>query len=385
MDESRRKILSVAYLRTLDPTARQEDIGKLAGIENQSDVSKFLKTARENGWLQYQMHWPTMEEMYDVIKDVESRRFPPFPELERKVKALARSRKGIVPKLVMIFEGGGGGTDEARKAEFGRQAGLYIRPFVKDSRTCAVAWGRTIEAWIKNIGGVQSGFNCCFFPMSGEPLNNRNDGLSSSAAARLLSECYVPDDGGTNAKEGRYFTLEGVPARIPRDLEEQANTIKRFVDKCDSYRKIFGDGKSKGLVEDVDMIVSGLGDIRTSSNDPLYQELVKMEGDSSGKFGKSIADFSDGNLGGIWLAKDPKNRTHVSKVDEINRRWLGVQKSHIEACAARADIGSKPGVFVLAFDKNKVNILVQVIGLVNHIIVSQSLAQALLKALPEVP
>ncbi len=199
-----------------------------------------------------------------------------------------------------------------------------------------------------------------FVPVAGEPLEIPVGGVSPTRAAQLLAEKFVDD------QDTGYYVLNGVASRIPKRMEANANIIREFVSGFKDYGIIF-DGDSP-LMANVDMIITGIGNALSSRDDPWFNETKNLEGIDD------LEAFAVGNIGGVLLPKDRYNPEHCNRVDEINGRWLGIQKDHFQKAAERA----APGVVLVAVEPEKAPIVAQAIGMVNHLIIDQQLANALI-------
>jgi hypothetical protein len=73
-----------------------------------------------------------------------------------------------------------------------------------------------------------------------------------------------------------------------------------------------------------------------------------------------------------------------AKVKRINTQWTGIQREHVARCAerARASEGT-PGVIVLAIGRAKAEAVIEAVNqsLVNHLLIDQDLADALVEDL----
>jgi hypothetical protein len=108
-----------------------------------------------------------------------------------------------------------------------------------------------------------------FFPTSGEPLNYRDTGVSASTAAGRLAQIFRAD------AEHRALSLHGVAVRIPADLDHHGDAIRQFMSKCKDYERIFA--SETGLMLGVQAIITGVGDVASSEQDPLFQETREAE------------------------------------------------------------------------------------------------------------
>ncbi len=365
LNERDRLALAVAHLLTQD--RKQKEIENLLKISSQSEVSRLVTHARNMGWLRTSVEWPAG--VVDSEKEeIKNRGFGNKEQLERKINDIAIARGGVPVKTLHIVYSGSDLSNEERLMRFGIAAADVIVPLAANAKTCAVAWGKTVKSLIDAIRNRDCSTveNLVGLPISGEPFNNTDTGTSPSAAARYLCEAF-----GSN----NWLSLQGVPARIPKELSKDANTIRRFLKKCDDYKDIFYEKEGRGpFMKDVGMIISGIGDVITSENDPWYRETAEMEDQGEG----DLMKITIGNIGGVWIPKDSDNPEQEKKISAINERWLGIQKVHFESCAKRCNAGEASGVVVIAVEEAKAHILHRVIGMVNHLIISQPLAQALL-------
>jgi hypothetical protein len=360
-DQEKRKYL-VAQLQSQGLS--QKDIADFLSL-SQSMVSTIIQAAPELVETKRTVRWPSRVSKDDQLS-IEAAAFPERKALIRKLGDIARSRAAVAPNkidCVHVDEHAGG-------TEFGRRAAGIVASLIVKSKCVSVAWGRTIWGVVDEIGRANHAAkpDLVFIPIAGEPLNSHDRGFSPSVHAEILSESY------RCAKISR-LSLQGVPARIPSQMNKEASVIRRYVNYCRDYQKIFGNPNEKrpGLIDNVDMILSGIGDAHTSQNDPWYEEFKEMERDAN------LGKFFQGNIGGVWLPTDKATKEEVERVDQVNKRWLGVQKHNIQKCADRAaENPEKSGVVVLAREKNKADILIRTVGLVNHYIISRDLVKELL-------
>jgi len=63
---------------------------------------------------------------------------------------------------------------------------------------------------------------------------------------------------------------------------------------------------------------------------------------------------------------------------KVNQRWLGAQPDDFRSCSLDADLlKRRPGVVVLAAEPDKAEIVLEALHLINVLIVSRQLADAL--------
>ena len=345
----------------------QEKIKQLLGISSQSKVSRLLKNSKN--LVEFHVEpvpvWKhTLSN--DELSRIEAATFVRRDEFENKIRELARARGQVVPESIKIVHASGARDSD----EFGREAARPTARLIERAHYCAVAWGTTLDSLISGLGARRKRTDLTFVPIAGQPLNSHEPGSSPSGLARRLSEIF-----GIARKD--QLSLHGVPARIPKGMAEEAEIIKGFVDHCDEYQNIFGTraDPDTGLMNKVDMILSGIGDPTSSKKDAWYFDFIKMEG------GELPDGTAQGNIGGIWLPMDGANDDQKDTVAEINRRSLGISIEQFRRCATRANDENLPGVVVLAKEPAKAEILLSTVGMVNHFILSKELADAALNKL----
>ena len=232
---------------------------------------------------------------------------------------------------------------EESEIKFGQRAARYLAPLLPKARVCGVAWGRTLMSAVNGLEKEALRSRAKIIPVAGEPLSHRED--------------YVP-------------------ARIPRDLVH-GELLATYAKRSASYKAIFGgDGGTTGLIAKMDMLVSGMGEMEQNADDAWWKETKEMEG-AMGL--QELCDGAVGDIAGIWLSKLDATDRQKSNIDAINARWLGMNESHIKACAVRGAQGS-PGVVLLAGRRTQVPVVLRALGTVNHLIISNAVADGLSKA-----
>lgn len=376
--------LQCAYLAAQG--MKQADIAKALGNQlGQSQISRYLKEARNRSELLEKVEWPDNFEE----SDREAIKRAALPEHDREeLLALLNSWRPSrssprVRDVHVVYAGEDKDPTRPTTTDtevFGRNAAPIIAQMFKSTSICAVAWGETIRAIVNAIGPYAEAEPAPqFIPLCGQPLNHHTESaVTSSAAALALTEEF-------GSKENTRYSLRGVPARIPRGLDKNLSDVahpqatvnhvmRSFVDTCQHYREIFGGDDP--LIAQADMILTSIGDIAGVEHDPLYQDMKDSE-DVEDDYLKTI---TSGNICGTWLPTDPKSEDHVREVQGINDRWLGIKQDQIKECAMTVGVEglAAPGVVVVAADPMQANIIKLAVGLINTLVISPELAQALL-------
>jgi DNA-binding transcriptional regulator LsrR (DeoR family) len=373
------EVLKAAYYKAYAPSMTQQDIAVRARLGTQAQVSRLLAEARERKILREVFQFPegTAE---DVQRQVENSFFERHAELEDALVREARQLRGAradggspFKQLHVVAAPDLDKPGERGKAfqSFGISAAEIVADYIDQAEMCCVAWGRTIEATVSNVRSrSESHDHKLFLPISGDPTNHEPNGVSPSDAARILSKAW---------NNSSYLSLRGVQARIPKSVGDSKGA-RDLVGYSNNYRKIFGapGSSERPLISQVPMILTGIGDVKTSQRqigddtdhaDPWYLETKEAED-------QSVLNLAVGNIGGVWIPRSEIPEDDKAKVAELNERWLGAQLKDFSRCSINAD-AQNPGVVVLAAEPEKLNIVLEALYLVNILIVSRQLAQAL--------
>jgi hypothetical protein len=213
-----------------------------------------------------------------------------------------------------------------------------------------------------------------FLPIAGEPTNFEPNGVSPSDAASILAAAWP---------QSVNLSLRGVQARIPKSVYEhdREGIARQLANYSKNYKWIFG-GPGKPLIDRVAMILTGIGDVRTSTRageetpqaDPWYRETAEAED-------AEVLELAVGNIGGVWIARHDVSAEESRMVEQVNERWLGAQHADFRRCSLNADPVQRPGVVVLAVEPEKASIVLEALYLVNVLVISRQLADALAEKL----
>lgn len=395
MDQITEGALRAGYHRAQDPTLTQREIGERANLGGQAQVSRLLTVARERGYLREVFEFPPdlVEDDRQRVKDSFYRR---HSELESRLKErarelnAARSDGGSPFKRLHVVAAPGLDDGDERSRErafqsFGANAAEIVADYIDGASTCSVAWGRTISTTVRHVRSRQAtpvqAADKLFMPIAGEPTNFEPNGVSPSDAAQTLADMWP---------EAKHLSLRGVQARIPKSVHEKDTDeiARELISYSRNYRRIFGTvtGAERPLIAQVAMILTGIGDAKTSGRasedptredpdraDPWYRETIEAES-------PEVLDLAVGNLGGVWLTRSDAPEEYKLKVEEVNKRWLGAKHDDFKRCSLNADMPTRPGVVVVAVEPEKAEIVLEALYLINVLIVSRQLADALAEA-----
>jgi DNA-binding transcriptional regulator LsrR (DeoR family) len=389
---------------------KQEQIADHLGIK-QPDVSRRLKLAEERGWLSR----PTFLRGKDIndqrLQEIENAFYQRLPELRRCIDRLSRRGRPLdSPPQVHVFYGGSTATDKAgyhkRQQLFGWNAALYVQELIPHMHRIGVAWGKTIARLIDGLRPLHPKFakGTLFFPVSGEPLREHGEENSATTLASGL-QAFV--EGGPHDPPGLNMVIPCIPDRF--DEAVTAEIKQSLLGQVEGYRRIFlGEAGLGPLIDEIDTLITGVGTASKTSTDPWLIERVNAMRKDPPLTREDFEACTYGDIGGVYLLRPDlgerialrnartsggtnktareRNAIVEAKVRRINAQWTGIQREHVARCADRARASERtPGVIVLAIGRAKSEAVIETVNqsLVNHLLIDQDLADALVEDLGE--
>jgi DNA-binding transcriptional regulator LsrR (DeoR family) len=376
-----RTILACAWYLSLG--LNQSQIGSRLGIA-QPTVSRHLKAARTKGWLTEQVLWPPDLDLKER-EAIVNQGFAGGDKLLKRLRERSLERKGVPLGSLHVIPAAGEKKDVASLLEdFGRGAGPILAGILDQTRSqiIAAAWGRTLSSVVRYMPRRGPRVERVVVPVAGEPLNHPDRELSSTRVVRELATACGTED---------WRSLQGVPARIPKALKDHAGGIKAFVERSHAYREIFiGSEGDDGLLARADCIITGIGSVDTSARgphpDPLFLEITEVEQDPANDTPEKVQAFMQrcaiGNAAGWWIPREGISREEQELIEDLNERSFGLKVAHLRQCATRTSSSAghddePAGVICLAVEPEKAAVVWEVLGLINRLIISDSLADAL--------
>lgn len=389
---------------------KQEQIAEHLGIR-QPDVSRRLKLAEERGWLSR----PTFLRARDIsdqrLQEIENSFYQKLPDLRRCIDRLSRQRRPMdAPPQVHVFYSGPTATDKAgyhkRQQLFGWNAALYVRELIPRMHRIGVAWGKTIARLIDGLRPLDPKFDrrTLFFPVSGEPLREHGAENSATTLAARLQEFVTgePHDG-----PGLNMVIPCIPDFF--DVSVTSEIKQSLLGQVAGYRRIFlGEASEGRLIDEIDTLITGVGTASKTSTDPWLIERVNAMQNAPPLTREDFEAYTFGDIGGVYLlrpdlaerialrnaktgaltgnALSERKAIVEAKVKRINTQWTGIQREHVARCAERARSSQQtPGVIVLAVGRAKSGIVIEAVNqsLVNHLLIDQDLADALVEDLDD--
>lgn len=358
----------------------QARIAELLGI-SQGEVSRLLRQARREGWLQVRCELPpgAMERIEQVV-------FPGRDQVRARLDHEADAHEAPRVRGVRVVAGAAEAADyDERLRGFGRAAAARLQELFPAMRLAGVAWGRTIAHVVEGLRQLHPQpprlpAPVQFVPLTGEPLAYPDPETSSSTLAHRLNEVV---SGGA----APFVSLAAVPAFIPARFSRPGREVIRdFIGEIAGYRAVFTRQNEQGrpqapLVDRLDTILTAVGTVSTTVSGRLLDDRMEAEGITKEQLGRRVI----GDIGGVFLPRESRDPV----VRGINERWTGVRLEHLARCAwaareaAQEAAGERPppGVVVLAAGAVKAPVVLACVraGLASELILDHELARALIE------
>ena len=354
----------------------QARVAELLGV-SQGEVSRLLRQARREGWLQVRCVLPP-----GALARIEQAVFPAREQVRARLDHEADAHDAPRVRGVRVVAAGAGESADydERLRGFGRAAAARLQELFPAMRLAGVAWGRTIAHVVEGLRqlnprppGLPAPVQ--FVPLTGEPLAYPDPETSSSTLAHRLIEVV---SGGA----APFVSLAAVPAFIPAKYSRPGREVIRdFIAEIAGYRVIFARRDEQGrpqvpLADRLDTIVTAVGTVSTEVSGRLLDDRMEAEGITKEQLRRRVI----GDIGGVFLPREARDPV----VRGINERWTGVRLEHLARCAraAREASGERPppGVVVLAAGAVKAPVVLACVraGLASELILDHELARALI-------
>ncbi|MBI3865583.1 MAG: hypothetical protein HY290_27230 [Planctomycetia bacterium] len=383
---------------------KQEQIAEHLGIK-QPDVSRRLKLAEERGWLSRPGFLRGKDITDRRMEEIENAFYRRLGELRRLIERLARQKRPQqAPPKVQVFYSGPIATDKAgyhkRQELFGWNAALYIQDLIPQMHRIGVAWGKTIARLIDGLRPLHTKFGrgTLFFPVSGEPLRERGE---ENSATSLASQLQAFVDGAPHGP-GLNMVIPCIPDQFSPETTDDIKQL--LLGQVEGYRRIFlGDAGHGPLIDEMDTLITGVGTASKTSTDPWLIERVNAMRHNPPLTREDFEAYTFGDIGGVYLLRPElerliaargargtgkiareRNAGVAAKIERINAQWTGIQREQVARCAERARSSQQSaGVIVLAIGRAKSETVIEAVNqsLVNHLLIDQDLADALVNDL----
>lgn len=362
--------IAAAYLRGLGRS--QGEVAALLHV-SQAAVSRLLKRSVAKRCLRVPTPVFNCPRELEPLWHLAQSEFFPSAGLLESLRAQCLQGRSALNKVVVVH-----GTVEE---SFGPAVVPVIRDVIARSRNLGVTWGRTLGELIETLkdyldAPVRAQDPVTIFPLCGEPLKDRSDPLSfsSSALAARLHELVNGPSAPLPA------SLAGVPTIIPRRGFDDADTdtIRRFINLFAGYSRVFGDGKSKGLVHEADTIVTSVGVVE-GRRGIFLKERVEV-GDVKEE---ELVEWLVGDIGGVLIPRAGLKAREARAVELMNARWTGISREGLYQCARRAEREKRPGVVVVGVGERRIDLVLRIVeeNLASELVIDGGLADGLGKRL----
>jgi len=372
-------MLCAAYLAGQEQRP-QTEIAQQLKI-SQAAVSRLLHRARQEQVLVEKVNFASDKVDPDTLVRIRRKL---QSSLAGDLQALS-ARAGTTAPVVRVFPSGSKSDKdlERRLATYSERAAPYLKAQIAEANSCGVTWGNTlihvVDA-LQNIAGAApwrtDGKLISFLPLSGEPFGKMPAGQSSSTMVERLGHF-------ANGKSHKSLSIGNVPAFIPGEDEGFSRAdlrgVRKLIQKVEAYGTIFGASETQpGVVDSVEMILTSVG----PANKPWgFGDSDRLLGGvSAGQLERLLA----GDVGGVGIPRVGLKSSDDQTIRDINDRWTGVKRQHLEKCvrlAAKPSSAGKrsPGVVVVAVGAYKAKIVLTAIklGLINELVIDDDLEEAL--------
>jgi DNA-binding transcriptional regulator LsrR (DeoR family) len=345
---------------------------------SQPVVSRLLKEAKRKGWLvesrpQFVAEQFSREKMAEIEMRIVPK--PLRAGLHRLIPGDGTSHRLSIRVFPTAVSGTAPSAWDERLEWFGRHAAPYLKDLLHRAKVCGIAWGRTTAAIVKGFNALHipppwKKHPVKFIPLGGESLGGTTQFSASSIAASL--------DALVNGGQHHALSLIGIPALIPEEFSPgEVATIHRLIRQVQAYRTIFSpstgaETQQEPLVDHIDTILTSAGARPWGYG---HSEFVAPGGINR----EELHGLVIGDICGVLVPRPGLRQAELGKVEQMQTRWTGITREHLQRCVERASGRNSPGVILMAIGASKIDIIYQCVqlGLVNHLVVDQDLARAL--------
>lgn len=261
------------------------------------------------------------------------------------------------------------GWDE-RLARFSTRAAPTLSSLLAKAERVGVTFGRTIGANIEALAGARQGLRRPrrmfeVVPTSGEPLGGAKPEYASTDLAERLSELL----GGAPVP-----SLRGISPVIQEEFRGRDHAIVfRFIRGLRSFKEVFGDDRTRGLVGELDTVLTSAGSFGEQYH-AFRNEYARIPGLSHERMG----ELALGDLGGVVISKDGRfTKAQQKAFAALRALWTGIRIEDFRRVSEAARGNGHPGVILSAIGAHKADLTLALTcreRLVNHLIIDETLA-----------
>ena len=353
-----------------------------------STISRDLQWAKKNGWVQTRLGESCPGRAWlDEIKQT--------GHFYRGLQNALKEQSNGTLKSLHVFWGGpiaprstghGSAADladghthnwDARLETFSNRAAPTLLELLGTARRIGVTFGGTIGATIEAIAGaatrarIKPRPDVTLVPTSGEPLGGARPTSASTDLADQLSQIL----GGPKVP-----SLRGVPPVIPEEFRGRDHTIVlEFIRRLRSYREVFGDDQTGGLVKQLDTVLTSAGGCGESYH-AFQNGFVSLPGHNQ----ERLSEIALGDMGGVMTQKPGLTKAQEKTFAALRDLWTGIGIDDFRRISTAAKANGRPGVILCAVGANKAAITLALTcreNLVNQLIIDETLAARLSESL----
>jgi DNA-binding transcriptional regulator LsrR (DeoR family) len=275
--------------------------------------------------------------------------------LKEALRALEQGNGEPCLQELYVFDSGETSQDvDEPVRRFSRPMATYLsRQLVRtDVKHIGISWGVALLSLVDVLRVTLSnhprkGDPVICIPIAGSPpeveeYNKTSSAHLAGALSRILNG---------SAKAAFSFSVGGwIPAGFSA---RECSVIRNFCFASPSYEKAFCDG---GTIHKLDCVLTSVG-----ATKDFERPWLKAAAQASTVSLSEFRDLSVGNIAGCFLPVPGLDARGRKVLDSVNERWLGIQISHLQHCAAAALRKRTPGVVVVAIGEGKAPVVLEAI------------------------
>lgn len=248
---------------------------------------------------------------------------------------------------------------------FEQAAAPVVQQLLVHVRRLGIGCGATIAGIMRELGPLLPTLEHPphVIPIVGEPTHLTNVDQSQKNSATLMAELFRHALGSSDS----HAVLRGVAAYIPRRFAQRGG-IAEFFHSVPGYRTIFGsdDDANSAEINKLDCIITGAGIVSPAQPElqgTLIRERLAQENlDCNHQIEPETLDrLVYGDLAGILIPRQKISPAGRKLVETLNKGLTGLRRAHLERVCQMADGTSSPGVVLIAFGEQKLELIREII------------------------
>ena len=375
-DEKRAQRRAIISVLVADQGHEDFEIGDILrdsyGIKvGRSTVTRDLQWIKKNRWIETRLgsECPGKEHLQAIKQTA---------QFYGGLQEVLRERSNGTLKSFHVFWGGpiAKGEDgwDDRLSRFAARAAPTLLELLPTGQRIGVSFGTTIGVCIEALASAAARARArtprelMVIPTSGEPLGGAKAPFASTDLAEHLREIL----GGPHVP-----SLRGMAPVIPEKFYGYTHAAGFAHMRCyTSYKTIFGDSSTEGLVDELDTVLTSAGGFGEH-----YHAFQNGVVENLGFTREQVGEVAEGDICGVLMGKNEGlTKAQEKMLDGLRKLWTGIRLEHLRRISANARDHQHPGVILCALGANKADIVQAVVcreKLVNHLIIDETLAARL--------